>query len=233
MQVHLFPLTFCTFLLLPRGRYNLLHPPSISPPACQTCTSWQPGVPPRQLFPPRAWKPYSGRHSLLPGLIRSLHPHLTGWAWRGGEALGKQLHTEEAKPSFRSSPLLQQGCTTVGSPLLPLSFWKRDVLTLQNPNLQHVINCDSQKEIECSARYENNQVCTAPAVPCLQKLCLTPTAASKLSLGFCALATLAEGQVEHSDWRWQGGKDYNLRLYWSKYFCSTTHLCYVFSSHSQ
>lgn len=101
-QVHLFPLTFCTFLLLPPGRHNLLHPPSLSPPACQACTSWQPGVSPRQLFPPRAWKPYSGRHSLLPRLIRSLHTHLmaepgeVGKPWESNCTQKKQSHHLEA-----------------------------------------------------------------------------------------------------------------------------------------
>ena len=36
--------------------------------------------------------------SLLPRLIRSLHPHLTGWVWSSGEQLGKEFHIKEAKP---------------------------------------------------------------------------------------------------------------------------------------
>lgn len=50
-------------------------------------------------------------------------------------------------------------------------------------------------KIECSAHYESRQACTAPTVSWLQKtvkLCLTPTAATELSLGLCALVTLIE-----------------------------------------
>lgn len=174
-QIQLFPTTCCILPLLPPGEPNLPRNPFPT-----HLRSWHLPLQhhyssPIILCTLRSTKPHSRGQTLLPMQRRSLHLHLRGWAWWGGDTVSQWNQSHDLELALCSSKAAQ-----TRAPLSSLLLQRRCAEPTES---QQVINHYAQNENQVFSMLLKHAGLHSTRSAMLTIALITPAAAPKLSLG--------------------------------------------------